>query len=455
MIEQLLNELIVVVGKLKGTYDAQKDLTNKRKEITNITPLSVLSKKLITNEEFIKARFRDEPALLNQKLNNLKKELVVDDTVIIKNKEEEMYSSGSITQRKDGRFQAVFYFFGERKYVYGRTKTEARQKMESLKRELKTNYQNKDDERITKKSKINTWFELWFKTYKSQEVCESTAIKMVEVYDRYSRKQIGNTKIESINSAMLQNFITSIPTKTGREKTMQIFKPMIKALFEEGIIKKNYMSIVVLPKENREKKVIDSKTKEADEYLTYAEEKYFFNKIKHRMSHDIALFTLYTGLRRGEALGLTWKNVDIEKKIIHIGQAYNMDTKKITAPKTEAGIRDVPLMLKAYEVILKLNQEAHNENDLVFKGVNRFTQQLLSCYKSTGIHVYPHKLRHTFASRLYAAGVDTKIIQSILGHESVNTTLDTYTHVLDTSDKEIVQIIRNEMVKLGYVNRFI
>lgn len=99
----------------------------------------------------------------------------------------------------------------------------------------------------------------------------------------------------------------------------------------------------------------------------------------------------------------------------------------------------------------ELNKQSHKENEIIFQKEKRLTQMLVYYSTKLKIDVNPHMLRHTFASRCYAAGLDPKLIQKLLGHETIDTTLNTYTHVLTIDEKEIIITMKKYLTDAGLI----
>lgn len=154
------------------------------------------------------------------------------------------------------------------------------------------------------------------------------------------------------------------------------------------------------------------------------------------------LISLLTGLRIGELCALKWEDIDINERIISIKrtmqrvQVEGKETKTeiiITTPKTNASIRQIPIPRILNDYIQTFKSE---NNQFVLTNLKgnyiepRVMQYRFEKYiKSAGISKANfHALRHTFATRCIEAGVDVKVLSEILGHSSVNITLDRYVH---------------------------
>lgn len=144
------------------------------------------------------------------------------------------------------------------------------------------------------------------------------------------------------------------------------------------------------------------------------------------------LCCLQTGLRRGELCALRYRDIDREKNVIHVAHSvYWDDSHKphIKEPKTDAGVRDVPLLPT-------LAAKLGKGKAYIFGGKEPLheyqIEKALDHYRrDTGITVTPHGLRHGFASVAFAAGLDVKTVQMLLGHAQASTTMEIYVHVIE------------------------
>lgn len=173
------------------------------------------------------------------------------------------------------------------------------------------------------------------------------------------------------------------------------------------------------------------------------------------------LLALYTGVRQGELLGLTWKNVYIDlirQSYIRIVQTVNRtktdnetkDTKtkiSINEPKTKHSIRTIPLLPDIARKLSEYREEQSNyltrngfaDNGFVFTSTTGtiieprdFQRDFKKILNKNGIReINVHGLRHTFATRALESGMSVKTLSKILGHSSVGFTLDTYAHVTE------------------------
>ena len=155
--------------------------------------------------------------------------------------------------------------------------------------------------------------------------------------------------------------------------------------------------------------------------------------------------TLYTGLRIGEVCALRWEDIDMQDKLLYVRQTvsriwHTADQEKkselvIATPKTAASLRCIPLCSKLYASLCNFSQRKEcgyilqNTKGDSFISPRTFEYRYKAILKQCALEpVNYHTLRHTFATRCIERGVDVKSLSEILGHASVDITLDTYVH---------------------------
>jgi integrase len=167
----------------------------------------------------------------------------------------------------------------------------------------------------------------------------------------------------------------------------------------------------------------------------------------------------FTGLRRGEVLGLRWRDVDLDRGSLSVSQTliivnYAM---RFSAPKTGAGRRAVALDASTVEILrshrVRQLEERTNlglawpsPDDLLFTAIDgqplhpgQFSDRFDRLVKGAGVpRIRFHDLRHTHATLMLTAGVHPKVVQERLGHANITVTLQTYSHVLPAMQEEAV-----------------
>ena len=176
------------------------------------------------------------------------------------------------------------------------------------------------------------------------------------------------------------------------------------------------------------------------------------------------LLAIYTGMRKGEILGLSWSDIDVEKGLIQVNQSLAYIPKQgyvITTPKTNNSIRYIPIPkfiideLQVHRNKQELWKELigyeYENSDLVIcthtgakqdpRNVNRVMKRII---KSANVPYIPFQgIRHTHASILFSEGVDIVRTSLRLGHSNPKTTIGIYAHLLPNTDHDVADIFHN------------
>ena len=203
-------------------------------------------------------------------------------------------------------------------------------------------------------------------------------------------------------------------------------------------------------------KIMRPKSKKEDEEikaLTVEEQKKFVGILEseeHKYKY-ILLLQLYTGMRIGEVLALSTKDIDYKNGTITINKTLSRNEKdKIilgNTTKTENSKRIIYISERVKNILNKIQEnQVININGFLFydnikdsfvtpSEVNSYLRRLNEKHNITS-RLHTHVLRHTFATRNIEAGVSAKVLQQILGHKNINTTLDTYTSVFSEFNRD-------------------
>jgi integrase len=192
--------------------------------------------------------------------------------------------------------------------------------------------------------------------------------------------------------------------------------------------------------------------------LTLEETRLFLKTAKRDRFYALYVLAIHTGMRRGELLGLKWGDVDLDRGVLQIKRALTPRGKSFNQPKSAKGRRRIGLTPESVEA-LKRHRVAQNEerlrrgrlwqdHGLVFPSqvgtpmhpdnfVKRSFKPLL---ERAGLpRLAFHDLRHTFASLMLLNREHPKVVQEMIGHSQISTTLDTYSHVLPDMQEEAVK----------------
>lgn len=365
-----------------------------------------------------------------------------------------------ITQRKDGLYQARFTNrFGKRQTIYAKTVTEITKKLREE--------QYRDEKQINVVSSsmtLDEWFEKWLDTCKKS--CRNTTKATYEVRYNRLRESLGWRKLSSLNLVILQDAFNQLENDNMRYSSKTVLVDMLNCAVDADLLTKNIAVKI--------QTTIDNIPKSEKRILSDFEIKVLLDTAKDSSLYPIFVVALGTGMRIGEILGLTWDCVDFENGMIRVektlcylsGQAKY----EFHPPKTVSGNRIIP-MTKAVRDVLAEQKERKEQiasryapyegmENLVFcsktnkplieanirKRISALVKKINREHPEMDFKPFsPHGLRHTFATKAIAKGMRPKTLQKILGHSSLQMTMDLYCHVEEDTIKEEMSLLA-EMV---------
>lgn len=287
---------------------------------------------------------------------------------------------------------------------------------------------------------------------------DSTAAYYQYELEHYIKPIFYNMFIEDITGELIQCCVITWQ-KRCKQNTMSLKKSTIQNLItllkqiirfgiQKGYLSERTINIHYLPPNIIQKK---------DKIFSNIEKNKIINaglKENNNKAYGI-LLALTCGLRIGEICALQWKDYDIENGIIHIRKTLqriyttNQNPKSeitITLPKTESSIRDVPLSCKMLEITKKFYSEPELfvlTNKLKFFEPRSYRTYYMKFLEKNNIQKLNfHCLRHTFATQCIENGADYKSISEIMGHSSVNTTINMYVHPQLENKRKCMELIQ-------------
>lgn len=306
---------------------------------------------------------------------------------------------------------------------------------------------------------IEQFLREWLDTYIKPSKSPTTTRGYVWQVEKYIIPALGKKKLQGLKAIDIQKFYNALAEKSPLSgeplsaKTIKNIHMNLQAALSQAVkmdlIKKNPAEHVELPKVRKYK----AEVYDADEVQVLLE-----NVIDTDMEVPVALL-VGLGLRRGEVLALRWQDVDLEKGKVSIKRNMVKVGKEIIFkdPKIETSIREIELpttLLKLLQaerkryVANKLRLGAEFEdNDLVvcwddgkLIKPDTLSQKFRRLIQTIGLkHIRLHDLRHTNATLMLTYGVNPKVAQQRLGHASISTTMDIYSHVTDKVEKEAAE----------------
>ena len=361
------------------------------------------------------------------------------------------------TDPKTGRifWEGRIRIKGKQESVYGKTERSCRDQINKL---IYTGLPTRRQAMT-----LGDWLDKWLEEVVKINKRDSTYRNYTSVVKNHIKPNLGQIKLELLDWLDIQKLIN---TKQDKQRTAALIKIVLTSSLrlaeKDGRIPKNPALLVTIKKNDKEKK-------KSSQNKGHIEEGDFGKVVLIDTAGDqlatASKIALMTGLRRGEVLGLKWTDIDLKEGILSIKRAAirNPGGKTITAaPKTEESIRTIPLIPEAIEIfnlhqeeqkeIMRAKKEAgipHKKSTYIFtnrdgelfhpdsmrNGVKRLLEK-------AGLKtVRVHDLRHSHASILFEKDVDSKIIQTLLGHKDIKTTLNTYVKTSDThKQKEVLKL---------------
>lgn len=358
--------------------------------------------------------------------------------------------NGTIRQRKDGRWEARVTVGRNpstgkqiQKSIYGKTQAEVSRKLRELCKEV--------DDGIYKepvKYTVKDWAEIWLNEYTGN--LKPLTVKQYTTYiNNRIVKNMGSVKLTRLDTPIIQRFYNQL-TKEGLSPVTiknihSILHSMLETAVEVGYMRTNPSNVCRLPKP--EKKQIKP--------LENADISKLLEALKGDKYESLYTVDLFTGLRQGELLGLTWDCIDFKKGTMYIYRQLQFNKGSYYFTSLKNG-KTRTIVLAPYVLNILRNQKAwqaecqlksygmwNNKDDLVF--TNELGGHLTQNYtyrhfkkivSSIGIpDARLHDLRHTFAVSSLQSGNDVKTVQEALGHHTAAFTLDVYGHVTEEMRK--------------------
>lgn len=355
----------------------------------------------------------------------------------------------NIRKRKDGRWEARYIKCygsdGKALYgsVYGKTYFEVKKRQTETMERLSANALSLRDHEVTVREVLFLWL-----NSNRLKLKDQTYAKYLYLIETHIIPILGNIKIKKLESVTINNFLFE-KSENGRLDGMGglsqsylqtvyfILNAAIAFSIKEGY-RPNFNGEIIRPNNKISRSELEILSEKEQSIL----EEYLFSETNERKIG--ILLSLYMGLRIGEVCGLQWEDIDFATQTMHIRHTIeriaNVNAKPadrktvlmLCDAKSISSNRIIPIPTNIFPLLF----QNRRTSGFVLKGnayeytdprtyQNCFHKYLRDCNLRS---VNYHALRHTFATRCVEAGVDVKTLSEILGHASVNITLNTYVH---------------------------
>lgn len=263
------------------------------------------------------------------------------------------------------------------------------------------------------------WLLHWQKTYKRQKQNDETYYRNLKRIKDDIIPFLGDIKLSELSTNDLQDFVNSLPLSNTRNKISFIFSGSLRKAFDLGYTERNLYKAVEIVKSKAESyPVLQPKTQLK-----------LFKIIKNPKYLQMFFFYCCTVFRLSEGLSINpLIDIDKKRKVIIL---------RMSDQKTKKHCREVPFIPELFENF-DLTQSSLFP-DITRNGAKLYFSKL---FKKHNINAVFHSFRHTFISCCYHIDIPEKYIQSWVGHSSIVTTMDTYTHILDYADTPIFEYLK-------------
>ncbi len=340
----------------------------------------------------------------------------------------------------------------ERKYktVHG-TKKDAEREMRQMIDEMESGFSKKPSN-----MRLSDWMDEWLTLY-LPNIEETTRNGYEERINRTLTPYLGKISLKSLTTQNIQQWVNTLNKSLAPKTVKNVYLNLNAALKKAVLLRMipyNPCDGVVLPKLQKYQAQVYNQ-QEIDELLKIAKKTDMFLPI---------FLELSIGLRRGELLALTWGDVNFKKKEININKSRFYSKEgfcKTKAPKTISGNRKISVgnsvikelkkaQLKQREKMLALGKALSSNDPVICKedgtayhpdAMTKKWERFLQ--KNNFKKIRFHDLRHTNATMMIGAGINTKTVQTRLGHSDISTTMNIYVHNTKQMDQSAADQLDN------------
>ncbi|GHO94826.1 site-specific integrase [Reticulibacter mediterranei] len=367
-------------------------------------------------------------------------------------KEKGIRGFGSVYQRgSDGRYVAKYKAEDTRsgyKEEYARTEAEAYAKLEKA-------WLAKQQGRLATgpQQTVEQFFEYWLEDVHQGNISYSSYRQYRKLLRNYVLPTLGKTKLQNLSADQINALYTSMKKRKYAAETIRAVHRMLHKALKDAVnwsrLSFNVCDKVQPPR--AEKHDIQPLDKEQAQRLLEA--------AKGTRLETLLILAVTTGMRQGELIGLKWQDINFEEGGLQVRRSVGRDKQGRLVenpPKTEQSRRKILLPRFVMEALLQERKRqaamrvrfasVWQERDIVFaaraggfRDPSEIRREFKNLLKEAGLpNIRFHDLRHSAATILLSMGIHPKLVQELLGHSSITMTMDRYSHVLPSMQREMM-----------------
>lgn len=336
---------------------------------------------------------------------------------------------------------------GSRKYFRGRTRKEAEKKRDECKVKLALGWD------VGCKLTFREFSELWLEEYSARKGLHDRTLETTKgIFDRYLFPNLGRYKLTDIKPAHIDRMLLSMAdlSQSTQRKALNYANQIFEKAIENDII----------PKSPCRNKKPTAKPSEKVHALTDDQCERLLEATEGTRVYPFIVLCLFCGLRKGEALGLMWRDIDFDKKILRVERSI-VHTKEHPEGlinkdlKTTAARRKIPMSPLVISTLMAAKRRSNSMYVFSMKDGSYLSDHSFRSmweivnYRTIGgpatsdrvkqtldFSVHPHQLRHTCCTRWLAHGMTPKEAQYLMGHATADVTLNVYAEYLESQHLE-------------------
>lgn len=394
-------------------------------------------------------------------------------TQMAERKQRREYGSGSISQRADGTWTArMIIGVNDKgnpriKALYGKSEKEVRKKLKDFQKEF-----YKNDQSVVQRNTVENFLRTWLYENKQNTLKPKSFDRLEQTVLYQVIPHIGQIQLAAFQSSDVQTMLNTLKKKGLSYSSVKKAYDAVNECFRTGVIQKTVLfnpalGVAVPAKKSFGKSEIRYYNNEEVEKLCAAAlSSYGNNKRIYRLG-DAIIVDLNTGLRLAELLALKWTEVDFAHRRITVNATrvivkdrsddaeHKYTVVEQDSAKTATSIREIDMNDACYDALMRLKDitgsfdyvlSTKDGNPIFPRYLDRMLRKIAVSAGLPEDKIYGlHALRHTFASRLFAAGEDVKTVSELLGHSDITITYNTYIHLINDQKRKAVHSVQTKI----------